>query len=782
MDRDLRGHMLALTVHALMLAAALACRQGEPRESAGEVATALPLRPPPVSSPDPDVRRAQDELADGRAALASRIVMPVLRTAERRTPEAVLVAARAASEWDGWDLVTAMLKYEPWLSSRFGGEGLELLARGALERGNASEARSYAEAALRVPTTVSSRAMRLVLLARALDRLNVRDSAATLYAQAAQILPGARDWLLLRAAGLTDAKKDREQMYAQVRGVAARGRVPYTEAQTLERLHLDVAAADAYEKLGDIPSAYRLRLASDYDAALRSGLRSGLLGYIQRDARGDDLARALEVLDAAFPALDATSQLLVTRRAADGGQSARAVKGFARVPPSLLTDSDVLTWARALVTTGHPTEAAARIKARRFGAAAAPEAAYVRAWALVRAGSTTAARTALSRVAATYASSRYAADAWYLLADMESDAGRDTRARDLLQRSCVHRPAGSYSDDACFRAGILYFALGDAKRAATAFDELPARFPNSPDLVAARYWSGRAWQRMGKLDVATQRWRSVLSGEPLSYYAVMSAKRLDTTQWIPHVGAIPPSPMYQAAVNRAAVLRLLGMDVEEDYEYQAIEDSASRSPALALGAGAALLEQGESVRAIRLGWKAVVVGRAGRDSSVRADERGYALVYPLLHEVELLARSRENNLDPALVAAVIRQESSWNPRAVSRAGARGLMQIMPPVGREIAASRGYPLWDADLLFDPDVSLELGTSHLKAALSEYGSNLPRALAAYNAGSSRVRRWSRRAGAADPELFTERIPFTETRDYVRIVLRNAEMYRGIHGLKK
>jgi soluble lytic murein transglycosylase len=130
---------------------------------------------------------------------------------------------------------------------------------------------------------------------------------------------------------------------------------------------------------------------------------------------------------------------------------------------------------------------------------------------------------------------------------------------------------------------------------------------------------------------------------------------------------------------------------------------------------------------------------------------------------------------------VIRQESSWQPRAVSRAGARGLMQIMPPVGEAIARSRRYPMWDAALLFDPHVSLELGTAHLRAALAEY-SSLPRALAAYNAGGSRVNRWARRTGADDPELFIERIPFTETRDYVRIVLRNVEMYRALHGLKK
>jgi soluble lytic murein transglycosylase len=153
-------------------------------------------------------------------------------------------------------------------------------------------------------------------------------------------------------------------------------------------------------------------------------------------------------------------------------------------------------------------------------------------------------------------------------------------------------------------------------------------------------------------------------------------------------------------------------------------------------------------------------------------------VYPLLYRDQLVAEASRHRVDPALVAALIRQESSFVPRALSRAGARGLMQVMPDVGRSIARSRGYPVWDPALLFEPAVSLELGISHLAAALRQYP-DLTRVLAAYNAGGSRVTRWNRKAGVADPEVFAERIPFDETRDYVRIVQRNVDMYRVLYG---
>jgi soluble lytic murein transglycosylase len=96
----------------------------------------------------------------------------------------------------------------------------------------------------------------------------------------------------------------------------------------------------------------------------------------------------------------------------------------------------------------------------------------------------------------------------------------------------------------------------------------------------------------------------------------------------------------------------------------------------------------------------------------------------------------------------------------------------------VAASRGYPLWNPALLFDPDVNLELGTAHLRSSLRP-GTAPATALAAYNAGASRVARWMQRPGAEDPELFTEWIPYAETRDYVRIVQRNAAVYGAMYG---
>ena len=132
---------------------------------------------------------------------------------------------------------------------------------------------------------------------------------------------------------------------------------------------------------------------------------------------------------------------------------------------------------------------------------------------------------------------------------------------------------------------------------------------------------------------------------------------------------------------------------------------------------------------------------------------------------------------PVFAAALIRQESNFTPSAVSRAGARGLMQVMPSVGHGLARGMGYPIWDPVLLYEPDVNLELGMAHLGELSHRYDTPV-RILAAYNAGVSRVERWNDKAGAADPEIFAERIPYAETRDYVRIIPRNEDFYRALY----
>jgi soluble lytic murein transglycosylase len=155
----------------------------------------------------------------------------------------------------------------------------------------------------------------------------------------------------------------------------------------------------------------------------------------------------------------------------------------------------------------------------------------------------------------------------------------------------------------------------------------------------------------------------------------------------------------------------------------------------------------------------------------------WQMLYPFGWRDAVMAAATREALDPYLVAALVREESSYYPRAISRAGARGLMQLMPGTARLVAEKRGIALAGADLLEDPGVNIDLGTRFLAGMLKEFGD--PRlALAAYNAGPGRVRQWLKARPAEDIEAFVELIPFDETRQYVKRVYLSWDEYRRIY----
>jgi len=306
----------------------------------------------------------------------------------------------------------------------------------------------------------------------------------------------------------------------------------------------------------------------------------------------------------------------------------------------------------------------------------------------------------------------------------------------------------------------------DHRVAAVEFDSLADR--PGPENTAALYWSGRAWAAVGDSARARERWTSLVRNHPQSYYAVPAARRLGVA---PFQGAATPSETRRttpAPLARAALLDSLGMEVESRFELERFTRDA-QGPDPVPGAWA-LLDLGYPSRALQLAMRAVAQGTSS--------DRLLPLLYPVIDRAVLEREAGAVGLDPHLVSGLIRQESLYDPRARSRADARGLMQVLPSVAATAARSEGYPEWDEVLLYQPDVNMHIGLRHLAQRRSSCGGNLEAALAAYNAGSTPVNRWLERPGTADPEVFIERIPYIETRDYVRRVLYNQARYAAIY----
>ena len=155
-----------------------------------------------------------------------------------------------------------------------------------------------------------------------------------------------------------------------------------------------------------------------------------------------------------------------------------------------------------------------------------------------------------------------------------------------------------------------------------------------------------------------------------------------------------------------------------------------------------------------------------------------AWLYPIYHREALFHWARQRGLDPWLVVAVVRVESNFRPTAVSQRGAVGLMQLLPETARWVAEQSGERDFFPDLLYDPEVNIRLGTWYLAYLMEAFGGREAPALAAYNAGKSRVQRWMQDGGWDGSPQRLHAIPYGETRRFVERVLRMREIYRWIY----
>jgi soluble lytic murein transglycosylase len=612
----------------------------------------------------------------------------------------------------------------------------------------------------------------LVLRARELDRADSLDQARAAYEEAARKLPQISDWLYLRAAGVTADSSTRAGYYAKLRTDVSRARIGWTDAIARERTRDFAGAIRAYNALGARLDALRLRVSSPADEASKASARSDLLSFISTSNNSADTREAIDLFDKVFKTTAPAEELTIARAASKAGSPDRAAAGYTKSLRAGLGDAtDNFSYGSVLYRLRRFADAAAQFDRVRTPPKLAAAAQYQVARAQIALGNTDEGRATLRRITTAYPTDTSAASSLLLLADLATDDNRDQDARQALLTLLKRFPSGRHATSARFRAGIISYIEGDRKAAAAELDSLVARDANSSEALAAGYWAGRSYAALGDKIKSQARWRSVIKQDPLSYYAVMSAKRLDTTlvakdaspSVYPRVAAI------DSVTGRVAALKDVGMDVEAGFENDKLFRDAQADPTRLVATASALAGSDQASRSIALGKRAI--------DDIGGTPANYRLYFPVLERETLISSSRENGLDPVLVAALIRQESNFNPLATSPVGARGLMQLMPDVGRSLASAKGIGPWNPDILYEPATNIKLGTAHLSTLMRKYP-EVVKSLAAYNAGESRVVKWATKAGADDPEVFTERIPFVETRDYVRTILRNRAYYQALY----
>ena len=364
-------------------------------------------------------------------------------------------------------------------------------------------------------------------------------------------------------------------------------------------------------------------------------------------------------------------------------------------------------------------------------------------------------------------------------------------AATYYQRVVDTFPSGRHAFNAQWRvAWVAYLnRQADAGAKLSAFLE---RYPSSSNTTDAVYWLGRDAERNGKMEEARAYYEKDADRFPQTYFGHAAAGRLAKLE--PAGGdppapeildKIPPPPALRsfdepipaAAADRwarAQALRTIAFDSAAELELKNAYFATS-SPRFLFEAAQAAFDQGHF--AVGMGYGRVMVPSfdARKFGDLPLDV--WKVLYPLPYESVIRREAAKNSFDPMLAAGLMRQESTFQADALSPQNAIGLMQVIPKTGRLLARQLRVRFSPARL-FQPDYNIQLGMLYISGLVKLTGAPAY-ALAAFDAGEDRIAAWkAERSYEEIPEL-VESIPFSETRDYVQIVLRNSEVYRMIYG---
>jgi soluble lytic murein transglycosylase len=395
---------------------------------------------------------------------------------------------------------------------------------------------------------------------------------------------------------------------------------------------------------------------------------------------------------------------------------------------------------------------------------------------------------------------------------------------DAVELAAQKHPESPATIDALFGAGNYFWMNLDRSRAAEYYARVVAAAPAGPDASAAQwrviwtgymlrhdvrdqieqylrqyptsgyvedalYFLGRGNERVGNLPHARSMYLALAQRFPQTYFGRYATQRLEEIgsaptnpaeflALFPMAAPLPPfskevPPAAGTRWTRAQALRSIAFDQSAEMELRAAND---RTPARGL-----LYAISEAAAAAGRYPAAITTSR---QLLPRLDARQFddvppelwRLVYPWPYRSQIEREASRNDLDPMLIAGLIRQESAFGSDAVSVSDARGLMQVWPPTGSRLARTLKLRYSRAQL-FDPDYNLRLGAYYLSRLLKMFGKP-ELAVAAYNAGEERVKRWTTGYDYEELPEFVESIPITQTREYVQIVLRNTGLYRRIY----
>lgn len=646
------------------------------------------------------------------------------------------------------------------------------LSRVALRLGRYRLAEQAAENILSRQLSAEDQRRALLLLGFANARQGDLTEAQQAFERYLEAGGPASSWVRLQLAEIERRRGNREAATALAEQAVAEGLAPETETEALfllaeiQERDDPAAAASTYNRIAEVGAPDSRRAEALWrlsQAAARAGDPAGAQEALVRLLRlYPGHHRALEALAVAEIGLFERAQVLFEQ-----GVNAEAEELFEQV----LEVGTPLESGRARYYLG--------ILAERRGAFSEALAHYEASIELL--GPT--------------GDSLLAESMWDRALVLEG-AGRLAEAREAFTSIADVAPSSLRARDGLFRGGLLSYRLGDYAEASRVWGRSLELAVGAEETGRAHYWLGRAALAAGDWEQAAAEFAAAVTVSPLDYYGMRAVVQLgpvsaaevrdpvppvadwaEVERWLavnlgPEDAALTFIFLASGEFERGVELLRAGLVEEAHVEFRALIDKAGRQPWLLYRLARAMSEEGQPSLA---SWAAGLLLRMAPDPPRQL----IALVYPLEYAELASAVSEEFGLPPLLLLALVRQESLYNPGALSIASASGLTQVVPSTAQEIAGRLNVTDFQLSDLARPHVSLRFGAFYLGEQVERVGGHLPAALAAYNGGPGNALRWLESAGR-DPDIFLESIDFPETRIYVQFVLENWALYRYAYGL--
>lgn len=334
---------------------------------------------------------------------------------------------------------------------------------------------------------------------------------------------------------------------------------------------------------------------------------------------------------------------------------------------------------------------------------------------------------------------------------------------DLLIRSY---PRNKYAEDGAWNLGWIYYRKGQYREAHGTF----SAFTNSDssfNASNAKYWKARTLEKQGKHDEAHMQYRELAGSTTPTYHTYLAQKKSGYTPTFTNISpeSVTLGPKATQRKNKAQMLINLGMPEEAQLEIVAMEDEANTKEELVI---VSLLysEVDDYYQSIKVA-QGLGLPQANR------------LSYPKGFKEFVGPYSKKYGVDELLVYSIIREESRFQKDVVSPADAVGLMQLIPPTARTVARQIGINGFSTAMLTIPRINIEMGIFYFKQVLDKFNGDVELALASYNAGPHRAADWKTRFYGLEKDEFIEEVPFRETRNYIRRILRSYGAYKAIYG---